>query len=505
MSDPKKPIDPNAATGFAQPAVRPPADPLAATGIAQPAAADPLAATGFAQPAARAPNPHADPLAATGFAQPAAQPHADPLAATGFAYPPQPGPQPPATQAQPLYQPYPHPQPAQPFGHPYPQPPQAQPGPPYAPPPGGAQVASPARSTGKVIAIALVVTGIAAGGAFAITRAMRGSGDTPAKGSAPIAAGSAGSTNGGTATGTAKGGGANNGNANDIGPSGGTGVNGRVTAPAGEATASKVVELQNTVLTDRSRNVVELDHLFATDAFGIGADASEIAIGSDAIVAALQHDLDGARRVELVRQWDGVTGNANWHAATLAVTFADGKRTFALTELVAPGPDHRFTIRALHFARQVGNLVANAAATDHALPTPERIPDHRPDASVAADARLDQELDETVRHAFASHDAYVAALSTRGDAVNFGSAPHEEMEGPKGQAAFRSMRADFALHDGVHVARVAPDVGFGAANVNFTNKAGTQVFRVLVVLVRESETWKIVQAQWSNGLPIPGA
>jgi hypothetical protein len=65
---------------------------------------------------------------------------------------------------------------------------------------------------------------------------------------------------------------------------------------------------------------------------------------------------------------------------------------------------------------------------------------------------------------------------------------------------FTGMDAAFAMTSGPYVKKIAPDLALAAANVSFTNKAGTQTFRVLVVL-QHADYWRIVQAHWSNGGP----
>jgi len=100
------------------------------------------------------------------------------------------------------------------------------------------------------------------------------------------------------------------------------------------------------------------------------------------------------------------------------------------------------------------------------------------------------------------------ARSEDPEAFNFGSAPGERVIGGAAiKRLFGRLRAELRLHDGARVAQVDANVGWAAVNVDFTSKSRaatdvTQTFRVLAVLLREGETWRIVQTHWSNGGPI---
>ena len=45
----------------------------------------------------------------------------------------------------------------------------------------------------------------------------------------------------------------------------------------------------------------------------------------------------------------------------------------------------------------------------------------------------------------------------------------------------------------------APDVAWGAANVEFATKSSRRILRVLAVMVKENDEWRLVQTQWSDG------
>ncbi|MBA3538076.1 MAG: hypothetical protein H0T79_00460 [Deltaproteobacteria bacterium] len=55
----------------------------------------------------------------------------------------------------------------------------------------------------------------------------------------------------------------------------------------------------------------------------------------------------------------------------------------------------------------------------------------------------------------------------------------------------------------MHVEKVTAEVGFAAANIDLKGQAGTRTFRVLAIFAKEPEGWRILQSQWSYGLPIP--
>ena len=143
----------------------------------------------------------------------------------------------------------------------------------------------------------------------------------------------------------------------------------------------------------------------------------------------------------------------------------------------------------------MSNDQAYKTARDGTLETPDAIPDAHDESALA----------KAMRTAFASKPSFVAARSTRADAVNFGSAPGERILGGDSiKKIFAKIKA--TIHRprrGRRSAWSAAHGGWGAANVDFTDadKDGTQVtqtFRVLVAWVEEADGWRIVQSQWSN-------
>jgi len=142
----------------------------------------------------------------------------------------------------------------------------------------------------------------------------------------------------------------------------------------------------------------------------------------------------------------------------------------------------------------MSNEQAYKTARDGTLETPDAIPESHDDSVLA----------KAMRTAFASKPSFVAARSTRADAVNFGSAPGERVLGGDNiKKIFSKIKATITVHDAVKVGLAGSHGGWGAANVDFTDadKDGTQVtqtFRVLVAWVEEPDGWRIVQSQWSN-------
>jgi hypothetical protein len=135
------------------------------------------------------------------------------------------------------------------------------------------------------------------------------------------------------------------------------------------------------------------------------------------------------------------------------------------------------------------NAEAYKLAKEDNLATPDVIPDRHDDS----------ELAKAMREAFASKASFVDARSTRAEAFNFGSAPGERVGGGEAiKKVFGRLKATIHLHDAVKVGMIGARGGWGAANVDFTDKDATQTFRVLAIWLREDDGWRIVQTQWSN-------
>ena len=237
----------------------------------------------------------------------------------------------------------------------------------------------------------------------------------------------------------------------------------------------------------------ELALLFDAKAFAFGIESHEVVEGRDAVVAMLRHDLGDvpAKGFEVSSRFaqNGHEGDTGWVAEELKV----GSKTFVATAVVGLR-DGAWSIAALHWAVAMSNEQAYKTARDGTLATPDAIPDAHDDSPLA----------KAMRTAFASKPSFVAARSTRADAVNFGSAPGERVLGGDNiKKIFSKIKATITVHDAVKVGLAGSHGGWGAANVDFTDadKDGTQVtqtFRVLVAWVEEPDGWRIVQSQWSN-------
>jgi ketosteroid isomerase-like protein len=237
----------------------------------------------------------------------------------------------------------------------------------------------------------------------------------------------------------------------------------------------------------------ELALLFDAKSFAFGVEAHEVAEGRDAIVAMLIHDLGAvpAKGFEVTSRFaqNGHEGDSGWIAEEVKV----GPKVFVATAVVGLR-DGAWSIAALQWAVSMPNDLAYKSARDGTLEVPDAIPD----------AHDDSELAKAMRTGFASKPSFVAARSTRPDAVNFGSAPGERVQGGDNiKKIFAKIKATVHLHDAVKVGFAGTHGGWGAANVDFTDadKDGTEVtqtFRVLVAWVQEPDGWRMVQSQWSN-------
>jgi ketosteroid isomerase-like protein/uncharacterized membrane protein YgcG len=242
----------------------------------------------------------------------------------------------------------------------------------------------------------------------------------------------------------------------------------------------------------QSMKADELALLFDAKAFAFGVEAHDVAEGRDAVVAMLRHDIGTTPNPDVTARFaqTGREGDAGWFAEEIKL----GAKTFVATG-IADLRDGAWSIAALHWSLAMPNAEAYKGARDGTLEAPDAIPD----------AHDDSELAKAMRTGFASKPSFVAARSTRSDAVNFGSAPGERVQGGDNiKKIFSKIKATIRLHDAVVVGMVGAKGGWGAANVDFTDadpRDGTQVtqtFRVLVVWVKESEGWRMVQSQWSN-------
>lgn len=244
----------------------------------------------------------------------------------------------------------------------------------------------------------------------------------------------------------------------------------------------------------QSMKTDELALLFDAKAFAFGVEAHDVAQGRDAVVAMLRHDLGTAPNRDVAARFSqtGHEGDAGWFAEEIKIGGSTNK-TFVATAVVGLR-DGAWSIAALHWSVAMPNAEAYKAARDGTLDAPDAIPD----------AHDESDLAKAMRTGFASRPSFVAARSTRADAMNFGSAPGERVQGGETiKRIFSRLKATIRLHDAVAVGTVGAKGGWGAANVDFTDadRDGTEVtqtFRVLVAWVQESGGWRMVQSQWSN-------
>ncbi len=237
----------------------------------------------------------------------------------------------------------------------------------------------------------------------------------------------------------------------------------------------------------------ELGLLFDDKAFAFGIESHEVAEGRAAVVAQLQHDLGtpaaGGFEVSPRFTQSGHEADTGWIAEDLKI----GSKSY-VTTLVVDLRDGAWSIAALHLALTMTNAEAYKAARSGDLAVPDAIPDTHDDTPLA----------QAMRTGFASKPSFVAARSSRSDALNFGSAPGERVLGGDNiKKIFTKIKATIRLHDAVKVGPAGAHGGWGAANVDFSDadRDGTEVtqtFRVLVAWVEEAGGWRMVQSQWSN-------
>ena len=234
--------------------------------------------------------------------------------------------------------------------------------------------------------------------------------------------------------------------------------------------------------------------LLAPAAFGHGIDASDVAYGGPAVAAMIarmfgRHGSPAGRAV--TSTWSKIArdGDVAWIADELAV----GRPRNVMTSQLAFRDGNTWRIAAWHFGELVRNPVAARLAAAGKLPPPAALQNQFDD---------DHQVHDAFVAAFASKEAFAAAFSDRADALNLGSAPFERVLGGPAikRWASRTNHA-FRLQPEVTAGRVSDRVGWAAGNVEYTLRS-TQIYRVLVVLVRERAGWRIVLAQFTNAGPI---
>jgi ketosteroid isomerase-like protein len=261
-----------------------------------------------------------------------------------------------------------------------------------------------------------------------------------------------------------------------------------------------------------SGDLAALAATLAPDAVGFGTAASAYAVGPEALAARLREDLGalpaGGVTVDVQFGQIGQERDHAWIAQELAITVRGrGKRVFAVTQLAA-AIGGSWQVVAWHWAVPVPDRDAERIALLGRKPAPAPIGN-----------KLDgpRELEAAVRAAFASREAFVDARSEREDAFNFGSGPKERIIGGRSiRRIFAGLRDQITLHDGIHAVagsawderqRDAPWIGIALVNADFKTRTRaatdlTYTFRVLAVVLREGDAWKLVQTQWSHGGPM---
>lgn len=244
----------------------------------------------------------------------------------------------------------------------------------------------------------------------------------------------------------------------------------------------------------------------APEAIGFGVDADELALDRTAVAAQLKRDLGelsgGTQGIEVKFTHIGQEGSHAWIAQELELS-SPGKplRRFAVTMLAVQGKAG-WQVVAWHWAVPVRDEVAEKVAILGTKPGAKAIPNK----TIA-----DKDLDKAVRDAFGSRKGFSDSRSERDEGFNFGSGPQERIiGGAKVKSIFGKLRAEIKLHDNsAYILGVSSTVGVALVNADFTHKTRaatdmTQTFRVLAVLLKEGDEWKLVLTQWSHGGPIRG-
>lgn len=446
----------------------------------------PGGASPHAPAAAATPSPHAASLAGFSPSPYAPSPYAAPAGLTSSPY----APASPAAGHSPA--PY-APSPYAPAPAPYAPPPSPYASPPHTPPPSPlapSGVAAPARPAAPrparrgvlVLAIGLTV-GCAAALAVALVAGDRGD-STPASPANSPATKTTTSSLPTTKTTTAA----------------------PATVPDAPATAPATVE---DLLEELHRAIARADEkavqrLLWPKAFAFSVRATGRNDSAEAAASALARDLGvppaAGFTVEPRGTAIGQEGTSAWIAEELSVRGAGQERTFAVS-MLATTTGGTWKIVAWHWAVRLPDEEVERRLEEGELPIPESFDDR---------LEAPAEAVETFREAFSSPAAFALTVSSRPTAFNFGSAPRERLVGGDSiRRVFRKLSVELALGEGVMVVssgawdeaqRAAPQVAWAAANVEFVAKRSRRHLRVLAVMVREGEEWRIVQTQWSDGL-----
>jgi len=239
-------------------------------------------------------------------------------------------------------------------------------------------------------------------------------------------------------------------------------------------------------------------------AFAFGIDGEDVIEGRVAIEEMLvKHIGDappGGFRVDSKFLAVGGQDNFAWTAEDLELSGGDiGTHRITITQL-AKFENGKWLAESVHWGRPVADATATRMAILGTLPRAGAIP-NRHDGS--------PDLDKAVRAAFSSRSAFADARSERDDGFNFGSGPGERVTGGTAiKKLFGRLRAELKLDgNAARVGESSKTIGWAAVNVVWTQKSSaatdvSQTFRVLAVMIREGDAWKIVQTHFSNAGPV---
>ncbi len=241
-------------------------------------------------------------------------------------------------------------------------------------------------------------------------------------------------------------------------------------------------------------NVAELTKSLHGSVFGFGIDGTAVAEGREAVAKQIAADLGAQPTIEKVYAGVGDDGDRAWIALELKIN----GRKVAVTEL-AMFEGSAWTIRATCW----GELIPDADAIQRAIlfTLPEVSP-------VPAGVDGPPELSKAVRDGFGDKAKLLAMRSAHPQAVNIGSGPGQRIVGGEKILARKGGGYRIAPRGSIRLVVTDKETAFAALVVNFTTKSKTsamditQPLRMLAILRMESDGWRIVSAQWSNGGPI---
>jgi serine/threonine protein kinase len=246
-------------------------------------------------------------------------------------------------------------------------------------------------------------------------------------------------------------------------------------------------------VTIARRDAATLGAELAPSVFAMGPDATELAYGATAARALIAEHIDQIQ----VGPRDAPIGQAGDVAWWIEI---DSARQFA-TSTIAVASGREWRVAAWKLSRLVENETARKLAAAGKLPLPLDPGPGAGEPSSAAEiaARL------AFEQALSSRAAFIAAFSTRDDALVSGTAPLElSIGGNRARAVLATWGSPRPRPGEVAIGRLTDHAVWAAANIDFTMAARSakQIYRLLALLLKEDGRWTIAMAHFSNAGPI---